>query len=297
MTLAPFDAARLNPGALALHDAHRGWAARCEQRRAEMRANRAQLGDSIVWTDDAVALADRTAWRPYALQGRVALIGVQGMITPEAGLIGAEFVTGCAELAWQVGLAVDDPQVGGVALMIDSGGGYVSGVDACAAALRAARAVKPLAAIVTGAAYSAGYWIASAADSIAVDRTGGVGHIGVIGEHWDDSAMLERIGIARTVVAEGARKGDRHPALTPEGLADMRTEIAALRVAFAEAVALGRGGAITLEQVLATESRAYSGPAMLRDAQTLGLIDAIAFPREALVAFAGFLGSPPDPAA
>lgn len=289
----------LRPGPLAVRHGCRflSWVSACEARLQAAYANRALLGADAVWLDTAVALAAETDWRPWAQHGRAAVIPVQGLIVPECGFLNVSFMTGCAELVWQVETALADPAVGGIALWVDSNGGYVAGVDAAAAAIRAARAVKPVAAIVAGAAYSAGYWLASAADTISAERTGGVGHIGVIGEHWDDTALMERFGIVRTVVAEGAHKADRYPSLTETGLADMRAEIASLRDAFAESVALGRRGNPSVEQVLATQSRAYAGPAALQQALTLGLIDAIASPREALAAFAGFLGDPPAPAA
>jgi len=291
--------ARLAPGPMALAGGRRfaAWAARCEADRAALRANRALLGADAWCTNDAMTLAAETAWRPYAMAGRAAVIPVQGLIMPEAGIVNLPFMTGCAELVWQVETALADPAVAGIALWVASYGGYVAGVDAAAAAIRAAREVKPVAAIVAEAAYSAGYWLASAADTISAERTGGVGHIGVIAEHLDDSAMLERVGVKRTVVSEGARKGDRDPVLTEEGLADMRIEVASLRDAFAESVALGRRGDPSADQVVATESRAYAGPAELREALALRLIDAIASPREALAAFAGFLGDPPAPVA
>jgi len=292
-------AAHLAPGAMALAPGRRmaAWACARATDLAAMRANRALLGADAAWTDDAIDLAARSDWRPWARVGRVAVIPVQGMIVPEAGLVGLSIATGCAELVWQVELAVADPEIAGIGLWVSSHGGYVAGVDDAAAVIRAAREVKPVAAVVADAAYSAGYWLASAADTISADRTGGVGHIGVIADHIDDTAMLERMGIRRTLVSEGARKGDRDPVLTEAGLADMRAMVASLRDVFAEAVALGRRGNPSAEQVIATESRAFEGPAALREALALGLIDAIASPREAIAAFAGFLGDSPATAA
>jgi capsid assembly protease len=291
------DPTHLRPGPLALHAGHRRWAAQMEARRDALAQNRALLGADAAWLEVAMEWVEEGDWRPWAQHGRAAVIPVQGLIVPECGVINVPWFTGCTELTWQIETALADPDVGGIALWVGSYGGYVAGVDAAAAAIRAAREVKPVAAIVSEAAYSAAYWLASAADTISAARTGGVGHIGVIGEHWDDSKLLENWGINRTVVAEGARKGDRHPSLTDEGLADMRAEIASLRDVFAESVALGRRGKPSVAQVLATESRAYSGPAALQEALSLGLIDAIASPREALAVFTGFLGNPPAPAA
>jgi ClpP class serine protease len=239
-----------------------------------------------MWVCDR--LAQRPGWRPYDLVDGVAMLPVSGLIVPELGAIGCSAATGCAELLWLASMAGADPDVRGIALMVDSGGGEVNGVDEAARALR--RLDKPVAAVVTGDAYSAAYWLASAADSIAVARTGGVGSIGIIAEHWDDSAYLGRLGIARTVVARGDRKADFHPTLTAEGRAQLDAEVKALRAAFVDTVARHR--AIDAGAVLATKSRSFKGADQLGEARQLGLIDAIAFPDEALTAFGAFLMRP-----
>jgi len=278
--------ARLGPWPLALAPgaAWRAW--------AQVRATRVAalaltpgaahgLGRGPLYTEDALDAAEQ-GWKPYDRSGAVAVIGVSGLIVPQLGVVGWTGATGCAELRWQVATAVADEQVAALALVIDSGGGFIAGVDETAAAIRAARAIKPVAAIVEANAFSAAYWIASAADTISAPRTGGVGHIGVMVEHLDDSGWLEQMGFARTVIAEGARKLDTYPALTPAGLADLKAEVAALRDVFAESVAEGRRGRPDMAAVIATQSRAYAGPAALREALDIGLIDAILSADDAL---------------
>jgi hypothetical protein len=72
----------------------------------------------------------------------------------------------------------------------------------------AARREKPMCAILSESAYSAGYAIASCAPKLYVPRTGGTGSIGVICMHVDYSKWLSKEGIAVTLIQYGARKAD-----------------------------------------------------------------------------------------
>ncbi len=68
-------------------------------------------------------------------------------------------------------------EVKGIAFVIDSPGGHVAGNFDLVDKIFAARDVKPIRAFAAENAYSAAYSIASAAQSITVARTGGVGSI------------------------------------------------------------------------------------------------------------------------
>lgn len=254
---------------------------------AETRAARVLAGDvGGVGLPEAMHAADAGGWRPYDVRDGVACIPVMGLIVPALGWLGSPWATGCEELRWQVSEALADDEVRGVALCIDSGGGYVAGVDETAAAIRAARAVKPFAAVVESWAFSAAYWIASAAGTVSAPRTGGVGHVGVIATHFDMRGAFEQMGVAATVFTAGQRKGDGHPLLPlSERAADeIQAGIDATRRVFAESVAEGLG--LSVDAVLATEARAFDGPAAIEEARSLGLVDAILSADEALRAFA-----------
>lgn len=278
--------ARLCASPLALAETWLDWA---EDRAARALSAQAAMDapQGAIWADDAMA-AHRDGWRPYDLRDGVALIPVQGIILPSFCLIGWEYATGCEQLRWQVRTALADDEVRAIALIIDSPGGYVAGVDETAAAIRAARDVKPVASIVAPHAFSAAYWIASAADTISCPRVGGLGHVGVITLHLDLTGWLEAEGVKPTLFRSGARKADGHP-LEPMSDAAAQTiqaEIDALRRVFAECVAAGRRDAIDTAGVLATEARAYLGPDALGEALSLGLFDAILPAEQAIDLFA-----------
>jgi len=236
--------------------------------------------------------------RPYALADGVAIIGVQGALIDKLGWWGSSYVTGYDGLRWQLAAAHEDADVRGIVLDVDSYGGMVAGCfDLCDFALAAKQASgKPVAAILSEEAYSAGYAVASTADTIAVPRTGGVGSIGVVSMHIDISGALERWGEKITLLKAGAHKtdGNHYEPLPDDVRARVETELEDLRQLFAATVVRNRAGASkppSLEAVLATEARTYGGPAQLAEALSLGLADAILSPAEAFAAFAAHVNA------
>lgn len=280
--------ARLSAGALALAPTRR-WLAWAEERADHVLARDHESGVAIAGIDELTG----RGWKPYDVVDGVALIPVQGLLLPSLGWIGSDWATGYAEIAWQLELALEDEEVRGIALWIDSGGGLVDGLHALGLKLRAAREAKPLAAIVDESAFSAAYWIASQAQSIAAPPLGGVGSVGVVAIHWDDSKLLDEIGMKPTLIFSGAHKVDGNPfePLPDEVRAAFQATMDEFREVFAEEVAAGRAGAVDKAQVLATEARIYDGRSAMAEALDLGLVDALATADEALAAFAGSLAA------
>ncbi|MEL6220212.1 MAG: S49 family peptidase, partial [Pseudomonadota bacterium] len=203
---APFGAA---PEPLALAERWIGWAGERHAMALEAQSNPAITAGAV---SAARAHAERqNGWRPYDMAGSIAVIPVMGLLLPDFPWIGCPWATGCAQLRWQIREALGDDAVAGIALHVDSPGGYVGGVDQTASLIRAVRETKPVASIVAEHAFSAAYWIASAADTISAPRLGGVGHIGVLMAHFDFTAMLADEGIKVTLFRSGARKAEGHP--------------------------------------------------------------------------------------
>lgn len=236
--------------------------------------------------------------KPFGYRDGIAVIGVQGCLIDKMGWWGSSWATGYNVLGWQLAQAHEDADVKAIVLDVDSYGGMVAGCfDLCDFAMAAkAASGKPVAAILTECAYSAGYAVASTADTIAVPRTGGVGSIGVVTMHWDISGLLEKYGEKVTVVPAGKHKGDGLPygPLTDDVLARMLAEVEDLRQLFAATVVRNRAGvarAPSLEAVLGTEALTYNGPAGLAAAVNLGLADAIMAPADAFAAFAAHVNA------
>lgn len=141
----------------------------------------------------------------------------------------------CAELA-------RDASVREVVLDIDSPGGSVYGVHETFLAIRDLDRVKPVTAVVSALAASAGYWLAAAARRIVITPSGDAGSIGVYGVHQDRTAMWTAAGVRHTVLSAGAHKTDGLDVvpLTDESTARLQRLCDAKYAQFVADVALGR---------------------------------------------------------
>lgn len=200
--------------------------------------------------------------RSYAVDSDgIATIPVQGTLTSKSyGVEALSGLTGYDALGAMIADAHADPEVRGVLLDVDSPGGDVVGLFELVDALAALGADKPVFASVNSEAYSAAYALASQADQVFVQpRTGGVGSIGVVAAHVDQSAADASEGLAYTFVYAGERKIDANPhqPLTGEALEDMRRTVDKAYAMFVDAVAEGRG--MDAAAVRGTEAATYFG--------------------------------------
>lgn len=170
--------------------------------------------------------------------------------------------------------AVDDRNVEEIVVDYDSPGGEAAGAFDVADRLlefRAAHTGKPVTAVVNELAASAGYLLASTADEIVIPRTGVAGSIGVVGAHVDQSAAMEKRGIAVTFLYAGDKKVDGNPyqPLSERARADWQAEIDAQYDIFVATVARNRG--ISEASVRETQAGLYMGDKAVR----AGLADRI----------------------
>ena len=115
------------------------------------------------------------------------------------------------------------------------------------------------------------YALASAATRLFVARTGGVGSIGVIAMHVDQSVKDAHDGVRYTAVFAGERKNDLNPhePISNEAHAVLKAEVDRIYDLFVETVARHRG--LDADAVRATEAGLFFGP----DAVATGLADAV----------------------
>ena len=170
--------------------------------------------------------------------------------------------------------AIADPSITGIVLDINSPGGSVEGCADLADHIYASRGAKPIWAILGETAYSAAYWLASAADRITVPRTGGAGSIGVVCCHIDVSKMLKSAGIEVTYIQYGERKTDgaAEKPLSEDAEKRFQTDVDALGELFVNTVARNRS--IDAVSVKAMEAGCFLGAA----AVTNGLCDEVMAP-------------------
>ena len=135
-----------------------------------------------------------------------------------------------------------DPGIRGVLLDVDSPGGEVGGLFDLADEIFAVRDEKPCYAIANDEAFSAAYALASSAQRLFVTRTGGVGSIGVIAVHMDQSGWDEKMGRKYTAVFAGARKNDfsTHQPLSDDARANLQSEVDRLYDMFVGTVSRNR---------------------------------------------------------
>jgi signal peptide peptidase SppA len=170
-------------------------------------------------------------------------------------------------------------------LDIDSPGGEAGGVFELGERIRAADALKPIWALASDSAFSAAYAIGSAASRLTVTRTGGVGSIGVIAMHVDQTARDTQQGYRYTAITAGDQKSDfsPHERLDPHAHARLQTEVDRLYGIFLTHVATMR--AVDVDAVRATQAGIYFG----QDAVTVGLADAVGSLDGVLADFSSFL--------
>lgn len=215
-----------------------------------------------------------------AIPDRSLLLGATGIaVLPIYGTlvrrtVGLEAESGLASyqgLAAMLDAAVADPTIAAILLDIDSPGGESGGVFDLADRVSAAAKRKPVWALANDMAFSAAYAIGSAASRFIVTRTGGVGSIGVIAMHADQSVKDAKDGVRYTTVFAGARKNDLNPhePISDEAHAFLKTEVERVYGLFVETVARNRG--VSADAVRATEAGIFFGT----DAVAAGLADAV----------------------
>lgn len=198
--------------------------------------------------------------RDYEVTSGVAIIPIVGtLVRRTVGLEAQSGLMSYGAIADRLDAALQDSAVKSILLDIDSPGGEAGGVFDLADKIFAARKIKPIWAIVNDEAFSAAYAIAAATDKIYLSRTGGVGSIGVIAVHLDQSVAEADAGLKYTAIYAGEHKNDfsPHEPLSDPARAQLQTEVDRVYELFATSVARMRG--IELTAVKATEAALYFG--------------------------------------
>jgi capsid assembly protease len=237
--------------------------------------------------------ADGAIWEHqrggYALSpAGIARIGITDVLARRAGQVQADSteLESYARIGSMARSTMNDPRVRGVLLDIDSPGGESGGVFELARDIRAMAGIKPIWAVANDDAMSAAYAIAAATDQIWLTETGGVGSIGVIAMHTDQSGFDAAQGFSFSYVYAGERKTDFNPhqPLSTDARRIVQTEVDRLYSMFVGLVADYRGMRATA--VAGTEAGTFHG----HRAVSLGLADRIGTFGEAVAAMTEYLG-------
>lgn len=220
----------------------------------------------------------------------IAVIGITGsLVRRNIGVHAQSGLMSYAEIGQNLELAAADPSISGILLDIDSPGGEAGGVFELAQRIREIDAIKPVWALACDSAFSAAYAIACAASRVLVTQTSGLGSIGVIAMHVDQSARDIQQGYRFTAVTAGDFKGDLspHEPLNPGSTTRLQAEVDRLYGLFVDHVADMR--AMPTKAVRATQAACYFGP----EAIDVGLADALARSDQVVLQFADFLAKRP----
>lgn len=209
----------------------------------------------------AAIQSDQEGGAPIVRQiAGIAIVPVAGSTVHRNGAIHpTDGTTSYEGLQIQIGMALDHPDVRGILLDINSGGGDVSGLFDLVDMIYEGRSQKPIWASIDEAGASAAYALASAAHRVVTPRTGLAGSIGVVLGHVDMSGALEKEGLAVTLIHAGASKvdGNQFEPLSPEVKARLQAEVDDLYGLFVRTVARNRN--MSESAVRGTQARVFMG--------------------------------------
>ena len=221
---------------------------------------------------EAAANSAAKSRNPYQSSGHIGVVDIAGTLVKKS--MGPDLdalcgITSYGQIKSDIQAALADPNISQIALNVDSPGGECAGCFDLADWIASMRGQKPILAFANSA-LSAAYALASSADKIFVDRMSGVGSIGVIGKHIDQSGADAQAGIKYTTIYSGAHKNDfdSHAPLSDAGLASLQAEVDRINhQIFIPTVARNRN--MTDKQVASTEAAMYFG----QDGIAAGLAD------------------------
>lgn len=154
-----------------------------------------------------VLVVDWGASDKLADKKHTALINVRGAIDA-SGDASAEKINGALQSAFE------DKGTAGIIMRINSPGGSPVQSGIVYDEIRRLRTKYPdiaLYAVVEDMCASGGYYIASAADKIYVDKASVVGSIGVLMDGFGFTGIMERLGVERRLLTAGENKGFLDP--------------------------------------------------------------------------------------
>jgi signal peptide peptidase SppA len=156
----------------------------------------------------------------YSTIADVATISIHGVIDKKISDFEMECYGGCDldDIDKALRQAHEDDRISTIVLDIHSPGGSVTGVPETGERIAKLARDKEVHAYVSTMATSAGYWLASQADSITATHSAIVGSIGVYMACLDVSRAMDKEGIAMQMIKAGKWKdtGSAHRALTDE---------------------------------------------------------------------------------
>ncbi|EBH8767330.1 S49 family peptidase [Salmonella enterica] len=205
---------------------------------------------------------DKPRARFYQVVNGIAVLPVLGTLVHKlGGMRPFSGMTGYDGITARLQQAMDDPEVKGVLLDIDSPGGQAAGAFDCADMIYRLGQQKPIWALANDLSCSAAMLLASACSRRLVTQTARIGSVGVVMAHASYAGQLEQEGVEITLLYSGKHKTDLNPyqALPDDVRADYQQKMDDTRQMFSEKVAQYTG--LSVDAVMATEAAIYDGQA------------------------------------
>lgn len=229
------------------------------------------IDNAIAAVDFARISAQDDGLAGYSVSGGVATVKVRGLLVPSMEADYSDWgITGYNHIAEYINRAESDPSVSSIVLDVDSGGGYVAGINEPTQAI--ADATKPIETFVSGSMYSAAYWLGTTADKITAKTNSGVGSIGVYNVHVEQAEAYKERGVKFSMFRSGRWKGafNDFTALSDDESAALQASVDENAQTFFNHVANSRG--ISAKTVQDWEGNTFD----VNQAKDYGLIDNIA---------------------
>lgn len=231
---------------------------------------------------------DKPRARFYQVVNGIAMLPVSGTLVHKlGGMRPFSGMTGYDGITARLQQAMDDPEVKGILLDIDSPGGQGAGAFDCADMIYRLGEQKPIWALANDQSCSAAMLLASACQRRLVTQTSRIGSIGVVMAHTSYASLLEQEGVDITLIYSGTHKVDLNETRElPESVRmDYQQRMDDTRLMFAEKVSKYTG--LSVDTVMATEAAIYDGQAGI----DVGLADEMINAADAVTVMAAALKS------
>ncbi|EBW6364390.1 S49 family peptidase [Salmonella enterica subsp. enterica serovar Oranienburg] len=229
---------------------------------------------------------DKPRARFYQVVNGIAVLPVSGTLVHKlGGMRPFSGMTGYDGITARLQQAMDDPDVKGILLDIDSPGGQAAGAFDCADMIHRLGEQKPVWALANDLACSGAMLLASACSRRLVTQTARIGSVGVVMAHTSYAGKLEQEGVEITLLYSGKHKTDLNPyqALPDDVRTDYQQKMDDTRQMFSEKVAQYTG--LSVDAVMATEAATYDGQAGI----DVGLADEMVNAADAVTVMASAL--------
>ena len=224
--------------------------------------------------------------KPFASKDGIAVIQIRGTLVHRSSWIDAESgLVGYNRIIAQAKAASSDPEIGGMFLLFETGGGECAGMFSAAeqiAAMAKVEGGKPIYAYLDERACSAGYVLASACDRIYGRKEVMGGSIAAIINIIDTSKAYEKMGLDPIVIraewADRKARGQAGEKIDKDTIARLGALVDETSEQIVEFVAAMRG--TTDKSIKDLRGEVFTG----NDLKAHGLIDDILSEREAWAA-------------